>query len=104
MPAGLQVFDQNGALVLDIGHRLARITGMFYTGKNTGYYDIPGTNTGDPWFAAVATNRPAEPVGEASFSLSGNRLFWSFPLPDGVPDSTGLYYNNINYMVFTGVR
>lgn len=99
MPSGLQVFDQFGNLKLSLGDRLARLTGLFYTGTGAGSYTISGDNTGEPFFVAVPLYRPADPAGEATFYQNGATISWTFPQGGG-----GAVFNNINYMVFTGVR
>lgn len=49
MPAGLQVFDSSGNLVLDVTDRLCMIVGEFKTGTSDGSFSVPN-GKGDPFF------------------------------------------------------
>lgn len=49
MPAGLQVFDQGGAVVLDVTDRLCMIVSEVVTGTSNGSFSVVDGH-GDPFF------------------------------------------------------
>lgn len=82
MPQGLQVWDANGNLIIDVTDRLTRVLGEFYTGTSNGSVTNPGLTTGTPWWIAIPTtninvnnNNMAKYL---TFSVSGSTLAWSF--------------------------
>lgn len=83
--AGLQVYDENGNITLEITDRITRITGTGRTTSNVaGSMIIPGTSLqtkGTPFFQVLTS--PQFPYGSPDtarmprFEIVGNTLTWS---------------------------
>ena len=87
MPAGLQVFDASGAIVLDTTMRVARLLGQIITpvGVTSGASSDPDLATGTPfYFAQPLGATSTAPVG---VSFSGNTLNWTIN-PGGNPSAS----------------
>lgn len=52
MAVGLQVWDANGNLVVDITDRLSKILGTVYTGSSNGSVTVSGLSEGEPFCTA----------------------------------------------------
>lgn len=89
MPAGLQVYDSNGVLVIDTSERLSRFLGTYQNGTDgnsapySGQIILPSYPTNSYWWAPKflgrGTNSPlagAYPV----FTLNGTTLSWVYSL------------------------
>lgn len=84
MPAGLQVFDEEGRLVLDVTNRITRTTGpdRYKTVANTaGSVIIPDVGTGTPFFTQLTTYyypyNSFVSVRLPEFTLTNNVLTWT---------------------------
>jgi len=79
MPAGLQVWDATGALVLDTSTIVARVLGSITTSDLSGSLTDAGFLTGNP-FWAVATSQPwyFNALLHESISVTGSTLAWDF--------------------------
>lgn len=57
MPAGLQVFDQSGALTVDLSYRLSRVIGMIYVAAgSSGQVVDAGFLQGTPYCICARTD------------------------------------------------
>lgn len=78
MPAGLQVWDASGQLVIDLANRLTRIIGMVDTGGTSGSISVPGFSQGTPFYAVVPLNAYLDSYQlTARASVTGNTLSWT---------------------------
>lgn len=84
MPAGLQTFDKNGNVMVDITDRLTKIVGIkrFDVIEPSGSVTIPTTNNEYVWYF-LNSYANGEPKPQSGFSsvydlkLSGNVLSWT---------------------------
>ncbi|TWH49586.1 hypothetical protein [Sporomusa sp. KB1] len=99
MPAGLQCWDADGNLTLDITDRLTRVLGTIQTGTSDGSITDNNLLLGTPWYFTYYLDdnhfwrsRPLK------ISFSSNILSWAFI-------STGGNYQNTNIdtMILYGV-
>ncbi len=80
MPAGLQVFDENGKVTVDVSNRLTKILGILTIKRENGN----GTQTdsrlslGTPfWFIPYMTNLPDGDIGgEIEIVIDNNKVEW----------------------------
>jgi hypothetical protein len=79
MRAGVEVFNESGALRLSITDRITRYIGTQFTGSNDGAIVAPALSLGTPWFL-VTPNGSGSNTGrvEPSVSITGTTLSWSF--------------------------
>jgi len=79
MAAGLQVFDEKGALMVDLGTRLARFLGSVSSGSHSGATHVPGFSTGTPFYVSIL-NTPGQlgTVAGPRVWASGTHLHWEF--------------------------
>jgi hypothetical protein len=82
--AGLQVFDQNGALTLDATYRVMRIIDKVYIGPNNLSGSVTDSRLAQGGFVSF---QPANTCGDGylsggvispTFSIVGNTLYWSY--------------------------
>ena len=80
VPQGLQVFDANGALILDITDRLTRILGEVNTGAVAGSVTDSGLSSGTLWYIAFRVDGAMWSSADAdlAISISGTTLSWSY--------------------------
>lgn len=78
MTAGLQVFDANGNLTLDITDRLTRVIGSFTVaaGAAAGSITVAQFSTGTPWVFPLIYSINGDNTDPA-FSISGTTLSWT---------------------------
>lgn len=84
MPAGLEIYDENGRLVFDTNSQVVKIFGILNIGGNgspaNGFVDDGRFLLGPPFFQLTEntfwTGRSQTSV---QVSITGNRLSWSFP-------------------------
>lgn len=78
MPQGLQCWDANGNLILDVTDRLTRVLGEVYTGTS-GSGTIIDNNflNGTPWYISTPSVRTYDPQS-LQVVITGNTLTWSF--------------------------
>lgn len=90
MPAGLQVWDQFGALTVDLSYRLSRVIGTVYApAESSGSVTDDGFLQGTPYCICARTDSfenaipGADAIGMAApiISFSGNTMYWSTPAP-----------------------
>lgn len=84
MPAGLQTFDKNGKVMVDITDRLTKIVGIkrFDVIEPSGSVTIPTTNNEYVWYFlnSYANGGPRPQSGFSNvydLKLSGNVLSWT---------------------------
>lgn len=79
MPQGLQCFDVNGNLILDITDRLTRVLGIFETGTSNGSLNDPNLANGAPWvykYHQISTDiYNARPI---NVYVTGTTIYWEF--------------------------
>lgn len=79
MPQGLQIFDSNGNMTLDVTDRLTRILGEFQTGTVDGSITDSALSYGMPWIINVDEFQDwvttAVPI---TFSFGINTISWHF--------------------------
>lgn len=93
MPQGLQVWDENGQLEVDVTSRLTRIIGSFTTTEGV---NVSGSVVddrlldGQPWYVIQQTpsSRPWLPI----ISISGNTISWSSRGGSSVTRSVNVVY------------
>ncbi|SHJ70666.1 hypothetical protein [Paraburkholderia terricola] len=83
MPAGLQIWDASGNLVLDGTHRLGRIKGSHYLDGNSGNISMDLSDGTPFWsfqpdflFAHINGNSPVPVV-----SISSTGVVWTYTSP-----------------------
>lgn len=93
MPQGLQVWDANGVLTLDITNRLTKVVGQISTISNVaGSLTVPDTiGGGSVWFACqpnykVILYQPYPP----NVTLTGRTINWS-AAPQAIIIEYGIY-------------
>lgn len=97
MPAGLQVFDERGALRLSLGDRIGRFTGAITTQGADGSVKVDGTNTGDPFFVLTALEDPLGWFSPPIVTISGGTISWTYMPTPGNPQ-------RVNCMIRYGVH
>jgi hypothetical protein len=95
MPAGLQVWDAAGNLVVDITTRLSRFLGSVNSGTSGGSISVPDLAQGTPFYFVIISGG-AVPVGsfgpEVTFSGTNNTtMSWSFA-SGRTPLAATIYY------------
>lgn len=83
MPQGLQVFDANGQIVLDVTDRLTKILGTLTTTTSDGSLAIPAPGWGTVWIQMSAVS------GEDFLAVprvyyQGGAIYWTFSGASGV--------------------
>lgn len=75
MPAGIEVYKADGALLFDSSSRLGRFVMSFNTGTSNGSQPIPAGTTGE-----VVPIVRAVPPGKASpgMAVSGGSIIWDW--------------------------
>lgn len=95
MPQGLQVWDANGVLTLDVTSRLGVLLGAVDTNKVNGSVVVQAFNRGTPFFFANLLENTLIPGGRAPrVYTSGNTLYWVYD---------GNSANKFNARIFYGV-
>ncbi|MBN7139010.1 hypothetical protein A7A76_07865 [Lysobacter enzymogenes] len=82
MPAGIQVFDENGAALIDTTDRISLVLGTAIIGPAAGSISDPRLAYGKGWFQlldfeaieAVTTTKSKPPIP----SISGTTLSWTY--------------------------
>jgi len=92
MPQGLQVFDENGNLKIDITNRLCKVLGTLDTGFTAGSITDSNVQVGDIWIFPYRAEMPSnyDPGGDAVsgvlyavqrpvFQKTSTGISWTFP-------------------------
>ncbi|WP_208510292.1 hypothetical protein [Variovorax paradoxus] len=74
MPAGLQIFDANGNVVLDTNDRMSRVLGSFWISAS-GSLTHGGLTTGQPFAIFCSHTVNSMP----RFQFSGASMWWDYP-------------------------
>jgi hypothetical protein len=99
MPAGIQVWDASGNLIMNFDTTLVKLLGVLSVGTSYTGTQQSGSVT-DTRFTAYAGHTPfytavgaalANDNADVQVSISGNVLSWSYPGATGRPDRTILY-------------
>lgn len=93
MAQGLQVFDENGQIMVDLSDRLTRILGVTSATGN-GSLTHSGFTTGTPF--AYAIERSGFWTTSLNFSWVGNTMTWTQVKNDYAPSA-------VNFMIVFGV-
>lgn len=101
MPAGLQIWDQNGNLIVDFTSRLARVVGVRNIDGNAGSFFDANLTSGDPFLAFQQQTLWGFVNGDVTrpiFNVSAGTVSWSY--------TTGFSGNNqrIKGTLFYGVK
>lgn len=81
MPAGIQIFDENGNKTLDYTESLTRIKGTICPRTVTGSYTINNPNNGRIWLDIYSIDTSTDrffsycPI---SISVNGNTISWAY--------------------------
>lgn len=75
MPAGLQIWDENGNVMLDTENRVTRVLGSFESGTSDGSLTSEGFSQGTPWHVRLTPDLGLTPP---KITVSGNTLSWTF--------------------------
>ena len=94
MPQGLQVFDENGNMTLDVTDRLTRVLGEFQTGKVSGSITDSNLSSGIPWYI-IKNSSDGRGYKYAPFliTFTSNGASWTF-------GSGTIVSKNITYGVY----
>lgn len=82
MPEGLQVFDQYGALKVDITMRIPRLLGVYFVGSSGGgSITHPGILTGEPQCFCImhdagTASFPGDGLAPPDVYFSGDTMFY----------------------------
>lgn len=96
MPQGLQTWDANGVLTVDVTDRLTKVLGTINTGKTTGSYTIGNFPNNDIWFTCIPlinTNN-TKAIGPA-VKISNGVISWDW---SGVNNNS-----NNSSLIFAGL-
>lgn len=90
MPAGMQVWDESGRLLVDITTRITRVSGMtVIPAGSTGSLVVPNADQGTVWYALYLNyNGRYRPV----ISISGGTISWSPSSIGGTPVDVPILY------------
>ena len=101
VPQGLQVFDENGNVVVDITERITKYLGSFTvpTDADSGTVANSEIGDGDLWYAMVIDSSTPSSVptgGDVIYSYPGV-LYWNYP------HSQTSYYKRYGVTIHYGV-
>lgn len=75
MPAGLQVWDASGNLVLDVSDPISRLSGtVTITAGATGSVTVPNASQGSIWYAVLVNGGSTY---SPNISVSGSTISWA---------------------------
>jgi hypothetical protein len=77
MPQGLQVFDAQGRVVVDLADRVGRIVAVFPTGTEDGSRVVGGLDGGIPFMVVQGMGLSIQAY-TPTVQLSGNTVSWVF--------------------------
>lgn len=77
MPAGFQVWDASGNLIVTVTDRLTRVLGQVDTGTSNGSITDGNFSLGSPFFYYVSYSN-SRPIYQPVITLTGISLSWSF--------------------------
>lgn len=105
MPAGIQIFDENGNKTLDYTESLTRISGTICPRTVTGSYTIDNPNNERVWLDVYSINTSEFPFSyyPLSISINGNTISWRYCSYDGHADhikQLDVFGLNIRYGTF----
>ncbi len=92
MPQGLQVWDENGVLTVDITNRLVKIVGRINTVSNvSGSLTVPSELGGEVWFACQPTYKRILSIARPpTATVSGRTISWT-SAPQAIIIEYGIY-------------
>lgn len=77
MPAGIQVWDSAGVLVVDISDRLARVLGTFNVFSGPGSRVDANLASGTPWAVVTPLSVTENGMPVVTFNTSTNTMSWT---------------------------
>ncbi len=95
MPAGVETYGPNGAVLTSYTSKIARQRGFFFTGTSDGALNIPDLAEGTPWVASFPLGSPSHSNAPA-ISREGTTIRWRFV--SGMPGA------RVSVKVVYGVR
>lgn len=80
MSIGLQIFDENGVLILDATHRIGKIITIFDTGTTNSSRSVPELlNAGTPFpFVSTDEDYATEHYAYPDIKITGTTVSWTF--------------------------
>ena len=76
---GLQIFDGNGNVTLDVTSSLTRVIGSFHTGITDGSIVNSEITNGIPWFTIVLNGSATQGKFQSLMvTIDGSTLSWNF--------------------------
>lgn len=97
MPAGLQIWDAAGSLILETSTRVGTLVGHIDTLAVNGLITVPATLMGEPLLFVKQMTFPRDYVYIfPSISISGGTLRWVYPPPFNP------YQTNVSVRIFYG--
>ncbi|CAL1777618.1 hypothetical protein BRC2024_KCUCJSVR_CDS_0153 [Acinetobacter phage vB_AbaM_KissB] len=95
MPQGLQVFDENGNVTVDLTDRLTKVLGLFRTGKTNGSRTVGTFPSSDFWYTCVPLlNDNMKAVGP-TVSYSNGVISWNWDGVNNDPNNTVIIFEGI---------
>lgn len=84
VPQGLQVFDEDGNMIVDVTDRLSKYLGKFDTGFEDGSITNDMLTEGNLWIVFVGYQYSSHEVWNdelhpPTFTVNGSVLSWTFP-------------------------
>lgn len=110
MPAGLQCWDANNNLIIDIDTNIAKYLGTLqigtsYTGSaQSGSITVPqfGQYSNTPYFFRIDGVISTMDY-EAVITISGNQINWQYPRASAPVNPNGGWYNRPNQTLIYGL-
>lgn len=79
MPQGLQVFDEQGRIILDMTSSLTRVLGKFIPNSKEGHIDVP-LQQGERLYAFYIMHKDIR-FETFAYRIDGSRIYWQFKEP-----------------------
>ncbi len=95
MPAGVETYGPNGAVLTSYTSKIARQRGFFFTGTSDGALNFPDLAEGIPWVASFPLGSPSHSNAPAVFR-EGTTIRWRFV--------SGMPGDRVSVKVVYGVR
>ena len=100
MPQGLQCFDEDGDMILDVTNRITKYIGTQYTGTTPGTITVEANGL-DIWIQSCAVEERAVDGGTMnladikipSITANGNTIIWSWDSSIAEADRVGVTFN-----------
>ncbi|ROL86475.1 hypothetical protein BK640_29310 [Pseudomonas protegens] len=100
MPQGLEVYDENGLLVIAVTDRITKILGSIDSGLSSGSLNVPELALGRPWVRAICYTNGTVNEAPAAVSLNGTVISWAFTSYNSDPPNQVRRNTKITYGVW----